>query len=512
MATTTADRHADRHAGWDGRDSFGRLVLAEWTKLRSVPRWAMAMLAAVVLTVLVSVLAASGSNYGGAGGPGPPIGPDGSGVRDDFYLVHQPLTGDGGVTAKVLSQTGVEGQSHEWAKAGIIIKESTRPGSQYAAMMITPGHGVRLQSDFTTDRAGSQATTAPRWLRLTRSGASVTGYESADGANWTQVGTVQLPSLPRRVEVGLFVASPSAIKVERQFGSGAVVASPTSSTARFSDVVVTAAQPGRPAPWSDQAIGGPDQAIGRFDLGSATQAGGVFTVTGSGDIAPLAAEQDVDGVRESLTGVFVGVMVIVAVAVLFITSEYRQGMIRTTFAASPRRGRVLAAKAIVVGATAFVVGLVASFASVLLALPILRANGLAPPVFQVPSLSDGPVLRVIAGTAALLALLAVLGLAAGAILRRSPAAIIVVVVPLLIPQLIAGAVPLAAARWLMLATPAAGFSIQQTLEQRSDFVSSICLPEAGCFTTGPWVGFGVLCAYTAVALAAGFWLLRRRDA
>jgi len=43
-------------------------------------------------------------------------------------------------------------------------------------------------------------------------------------------------------------------------------------------------------------------------------------------------------------------------------------------------------------------------------------------------------------------------------------------------------------------------------------VSSICLPEDGCFTTGPWVGFGVLCAYTAVALAAGFWLLRRRDA
>jgi regulation of enolase protein 1 (concanavalin A-like superfamily) len=503
-ATTTADRHAGR----DGRDSFGRLVLAEWTKLRSVPRWATAMLAAVVLTVLVSVLAASGGTYGG-GGPGLPIGPDGSGVRDEFYFVHQPLTGDGGVTAKVLSQTGVEGGSHEWAKAGIIIKESPKPGSQYAAMMITPGHGVRLQSNFTTDRAGSKATTAPRWLRLTRSGTSVTGYESADGANWTQVGTVQLPALPRRVEVGLFVASPPAIKVERQFGSGSVRGSPTSSTAKFSDVVVTAAQPGRPAPWSDQAIGGSDQ-VPESLLGSATQAGGVFTVTGSGDIAPIP--QDIDGARQSLTGVPLGVVVIIAVAVLFITSEYRQGMIRTTFAASPRRGRVLAAKAIVVGATAFVVGLVASFASVLLALPILRANGLAPPVFQVPSLSDGPVLRAIAGTAALLALFAVLGLAAGAILRRSPGAIIVVVVPLLIPPLIAGVLPLAAARWLMLATPAAGFSIQQTTVQQYDFVSSICLPEDGCFTTGPWVGFGVLCAYTAVALAAGFWLLRRRDA
>jgi regulation of enolase protein 1 (concanavalin A-like superfamily) len=511
VTTTTADRHADRHAGWDGGDSFGRLVLAEWTKLRSVPRWAMAMLAAVVLTVLVSVLAASGNRYGG-GGPGFAIGPDGNGVRDQFYFVHRPLTGDGGVTAKVLSQAGVEGESHEWAKAGVIIKESTKPGSQYAAMMLTPGHGVRLQSNFTTDRAASQAATAPRWLRLTRSGTSVTGYESADGANWTQVGTVQLPSLPRRVEVGLFVATPFEVKIMRQFGSGSVRVSPTSSIARFSDVVVTAAQPGRPAPWSDQAIGGSDR-VPESLLGSATQAGGIFTVRGSGDIAPLAGGPvEVDGVRESLTGIPLGVMVIIAVAVLFITSEYRQGMIRTTFAASPRRGRLLAAKAIVVGATTFVVGVVASAASVLLALPILRANGLAPPVFQDPSLSDGLVLRAIVGTAAVLALVAVLGLAAGAILRRSPGAIVVVVLPLLIPQLIAGVLPLAAARWLMLATPAAGFSIQQTTVQRYDFVSSICLPEDGCFTTGPWVGFGVLCAYTAVALAAGFWLLRRRDA
>jgi hypothetical protein len=127
MATTTAARHADRHAGWHGRDSFGRLVLAEWTKLRSVPRWAMALLAAVVLTVLVSVLAASGNYYGGGG----PIGPDGSAVTDQFYFVHQPLTGDGGVTAKVLSQTGVEGERHEWAKAAVQLHH--RPGRK-------PGH------------------------------------------------------------------------------------------------------------------------------------------------------------------------------------------------------------------------------------------------------------------------------------------------------------------------------------------------------------------------------------
>ncbi len=41
-----------------------------------------------------------------------------------------------------------------WAKAGIIIKESTKQGSAYAAMMVTADHGVRMQDNFTGDTAG----------------------------------------------------------------------------------------------------------------------------------------------------------------------------------------------------------------------------------------------------------------------------------------------------------------------------------------------------------------------
>src|ERR1019366_9650405 len=41
-----------------------------------------------------------------------------------------------------------------WAKAGIIIKDGTRPGSAYAAMMVTADHGVRLQDNYTNDTAG----------------------------------------------------------------------------------------------------------------------------------------------------------------------------------------------------------------------------------------------------------------------------------------------------------------------------------------------------------------------
>jgi hypothetical protein len=181
-------------------------------------------------------------------------------------------------------------------------------------------------------------------------------------------------------------------------------------------------------------------------------------------------------------------------------------MIRTTFAASPRRGRVLAAKALVLGGATFVAGLVACLAAFLLAQPTLRANGYGPPAFPRASLTDGPVLRAVIGSAAVLALVAVLGLAAGAILRRSAGAITAVILLLVLPQLVAAALPVSAGRWLQRLTPSAGFAIQQTVER------GLCLPEDGCFPEGPWLGFGVLCAYVAVALAVAFWLLRRRDA
>ncbi len=72
--------------------------------------------------------------------------------------------------------------------------------------MVTPEHGVRMQAMFDTDLAGGTQT-APRWLKLTRTGNTVTGYESADGHDWRQVGTVTV-ALPRDAEIGLFVASP----------------------------------------------------------------------------------------------------------------------------------------------------------------------------------------------------------------------------------------------------------------------------------------------------------------
>ena len=105
----------------------------------------------------------------------------------------------------------------------------------------------------------------------------------------------------------------------------------------------------------------------------------------------------------------------IVVAAMFITAEYRRGLIRTTLAASPRRGRVLAAKAIVIGSVAFVAGLVAAAAAVIFGAQLARGRVY---VFPVSWLTE---LRMVVGTAALIAVAAVLALAVGTMLRRSAA-------------------------------------------------------------------------------------------
>ncbi|MGP3971165.1 ABC transporter permease subunit [Streptomyces sp. 6N223] len=448
-----------------GGDHFGRLLLSEWTKLRTVPRWVIALAASAVLTVAVALLAAAGTVRetshapGTEGGAPPPAATDG--VQDLGRFEHHTLSGDGSLVARVTEQE----DSHDWAKAGLMLRESTEPGSWYAAVMLTPGHGVRLQSDFADVAGGDGPAAAPRWLKLTRSGDSVTAYESADGAAWNRVGTVEREGLPADVEIGLFVASPDAVEVERQFGGEIVNGNTTTGRAAFDGVRLT------PGPWP----------------GAATP-----TLTGSGDIGPYGFGED--PTRSTLNAVLVGLMAIVPLAVLFVTAEYRWGAIHTTLAVTPRRGRVLAAKAIVIGAACLAAGAVAGFGAFLLSAPVLRSNGV-----PTASLADGPVLRAVAGTAALVAVVAVLSLGVASILRRSAAAVAVVLLLLLVPRILGTGLPLSAAQWLERLTPAAGFAIQQTVPRYDTAI-------------GPWAGFGVLCCYAAAALALALWLLRRRDA
>jgi len=518
-----------------GRAGFAQLLHAEWTKFRTDRGWMIGLAAVAVATVLMSLLSAAGQQRQCQGGcPSTPVGPAGEPVTDAFYFVHQPLAGSGGITVRVTSMTGLipsvadvvgrplasVGRDGEplrdaqpalqpWAKAGIIVAASTELGSPYAAVMVTGGHGVRMQYDYTHDTAGAAgpiSPASPRWLRLTRAGDTLTGSESADGVDWREIDTVRLAGLPATVEAGLFVTSPEFAEVNRRlpfvtFSSDR----PTQATGVFQDVVLQGAWPG--AGWSGDDLGVPNEgypAIG----GGFHQAGAVLTVSGSGDIAPAVG---VDGVGrtidDSLAGVFAGLIVAIVLGALFITAEYRRGLIRTTLAVSPRRGRVLAAKAIVVGSATFVAGLAGAALSVVLGEQVLRANH----NFIYPS-SALAELGVIVGTAGLLAVAAVAALAVGAMLRHGAGAITAVFVAIVLPfYLVLPALPDDVGRWLMRVTPAAGFSIQQVLPEYPQ-VNGPYTPASGYYPLPAWAGFAVLCAYGAIALGLAVLLLRRRDA
>jgi ABC-type transport system involved in multi-copper enzyme maturation permease subunit len=523
-----------------GRDGFPQLLRAEWTKFRTVRGWIIGMIVAALVTLglgLFTVGASSSSCQHVGGGPvrtgracGPtfPVGPGGEPVDDSFYFVHQPLTSSGSITVRVTSLTGLLPPADSnvspgptgpvdtrpglvpWAKAGLIIKDGTRPGSAYAAMMITADHGVRMQDNYTNDVAGQTGAVSPvspRWLRLTRSGDTITGYDSADGTHWTQVGTVHLAGLSSTVQAGLFTASPDYQVVSQNFGGGTNGSSlPSQATAAFDHVSRSGAWPaGR---WTGGYIGSANGS----GIGGYHQASGRFRVTGSGDIAPIPAghggpADSATTISDYLLGTFAGLIAVVVIATMFITAEYRRGLIRTTLAASPRRGRVLAAKAIVIGSVTFVAGLLAAGAAVIFGAQIARSRSY---VFPVTGLTE---LRAVIGTAALLAVAAVLALALGTVLRRSAAAVTIVIVAIVLPYIlgVASVLPVSAADWLLRITPAAAFAIQQAAPQYPQ-VTALYSPTSGYFPLAPWAGLAVLCGYAALALGLALYLLRRRDA
>jgi ABC-2 family transporter protein len=547
-----------RSARRPGRDDFAHLLRAEWTKFRTVRGWVIAMVGAALLTALALAVLASTANgtSNPAAKPAVAVGPGGGAVTDNFYFARRSLDGNGSITVRVgsLSDADQPGQppgipevSQPWAKAGIMIKASTTAGSAYAAVMVTPGHGIRMQYDYTHDIAGLPGTpsaASPRWLRLTRSGDTVTGYDSADGTHWTEIGTATLAGLPSTVQAGLFAASPQYLGGGQGFANNnnSQAAIDTRVTATVDHVGLQGAWSG--GTWTASHIGfptGPEDIMpaatkqsgntgvaqggctvhgphcvitpggGRLaPAGTIAGSGGTFTITANGgDIAPYVAP--VDPLGSVLKATAIGLIAVIALGAMFITTEYRRGLIRTTFAASPRRGRVLAAKAIVIGSVTFVAGLVGAGIGVPIAERKLHSGGWASSVYPVWSLTSGHGLQIVVGTAALLAVAAILALSAGAVLRRSAGAITAVVVLVIVPLILGVVLPQGPATWVLRLTPAAAFALQQGTPQYHQVLTS-CSPYNGCYPLAPWNGFAVTCVWAVAALAIAGYLLRRRDA
>jgi len=265
----------------------------------------------------------------------------------------------------------------------------------------------------------------------------------------------------------------------------------------------------RAADWRGQAMGDGDNVRITADVRTGfREEQGTFTVSGNGNIAPALGGKLGVYLDRSLSGTFAGLIVAIVLAALFMTSEYRRELIRTTLTASTRRGQVLAAKAIVIGGATFVSALVGAVAATAVGRRLTSSSG----EFVYP-VNTSTEIRVIVGTAALLAIAAVLALAVGTVLRRSAGAVGAVLVLIVLPYIlgVSSVLPDGPSLWLLRVTPAAAFAIQQRIPQYPQ-VDSYCPPAQGCFPLSPFAGLGVLVAYGTIALALAFVLLRRRDA
>lgn len=214
---------------------------------------------------------------------------------------------------------------------------------------------------------------------------------------------------------------------------------------------------------------------------------------------------DLSGAAYITGGAFLGQLAFVVLGVLAITGEYGTGMIRSTFAAAPRRLPVLAAKLVVVFAAVFVVSLVAIALSWLGSMAWFDELGLS------VDLSSGEDVRILLGTALYLATTTALAYAIGALVRVSAAGIAIVLGLLLVVEIAFAAIPWRPLQVLAPFLPSSAGG--RLMLDDASIESSRAFAEASdVVSLTPWQGYGVLVAWVAVLLAVAAVLLRRRDA
>ncbi|MEU2744745.1 ABC transporter permease [Streptomyces collinus] len=199
-----------------------------------------------------------------------------------------------------------------------------------------------------------------------------------------------------------------------------------------------------------------------------------------------ASEPGFDPLFASLSGVIPGQIAAVSFGAMAVSSEFHQGALRLSLAAVPRRGRWFAAKAAVIAVPAFLVGLVTALAALLAA----RA-GLGP---AAGGLSTGEQVRAVVGCGVYLMLMALFAAGIAALLRSGVATLSLLVPFILVVSFVIGDATGTVADFL------------------PDKAGQLVLRETHDGTLGPWSGLAVTASWTAAALLAGAWRLRRRDA
>jgi regulation of enolase protein 1 (concanavalin A-like superfamily) len=186
------------------------------------------------------------------------------GTSDQFHFVYQQVSGD----VEVIARIGSLSPTNAWAKAGVMFRSSLSGSSPEVLTAVTAGNGVAFQHRATSGQTSVidgvvSGLAAPRWVRLVRTGDTVTAYHATDSAQWTKINSITLP-LGTSIYVGLAVTSHSSGIVTTATVTNASIKSSTSSGGNV------------PSPQKAGDIGTPAIA------GSTTYASDVYTINAGG--------------------------------------------------------------------------------------------------------------------------------------------------------------------------------------------------------------------------------------
>ncbi|HLR97666.1 MAG TPA: ABC transporter permease [Jiangellaceae bacterium] len=216
--------------------------------------------------------------------------------------------------------------------------------------------------------------------------------------------------------------------------------------------------------------------------------------------AATAAPGLADGSQPDPLGAFLtvglsfGQVAALVLGVLVISGEYGTGTVRSSIAAVPHRGRLVAAKALVLGSILLVFGTATAFAGFYAANLFFNAEGIG------ASLSDDGVLRAMFGGGLYLAVLGIFAMGIGLMVRHTAGALTLSIALIFVLGNVTMLLPGSLGEWTTKLMPGnAGGSVAQVAPFGLDLLD-------------PWVGFAVFVGQAALLLLVGTWLFRRRDA
>jgi len=128
------------------------------------------------------------------------------GTTDAFRYVYQSVTGDVDIVARVTSVQN----TNTYAKGGVMLRESLAADAAHVILDVRPDGSVefmtRSSAGYATTYLGGATQAVPAWLKLSRTGNTVTGYVSSNGSTWAMVGSTTT-AMASPANLGLLVNS-----------------------------------------------------------------------------------------------------------------------------------------------------------------------------------------------------------------------------------------------------------------------------------------------------------------